>query len=116
MATRERVIAAGVELVDGGKGVRFAVESGGRELPGFVIRHRGRLHAYLNVCAHQELQLDWLPGQFFDAEGELLVCAAHGALYEPDTGRCVGGPCGGSGLVKLGVREREDGAVVLSAG
>ncbi len=115
MAARERVIAAADELVDGGKGVRFTIEPGGRALPGFAIRFRGRIHAYLNVCAHQELELDWLPGVFFDAEGAQLVCAAHGALYAPDTGRCVGGPCEGASLVKLAVRERDDGVVVISA-
>jgi len=115
VAARERVIAAGVELVDGGKGVRFTVESGGRGLPAFAIRYEGRVHAYLNVCAHQELELDWLPAEFFDADGALLVCAAHGAVYEADTGRCAGGPCTGGGLVKLAVREREDGTVVVEA-
>lgn len=84
-------------------------------MPAFVIRYEGRVHAYLNVCAHQELELDWLAGEFFDAEGKLLVCAAHGAVYEPDTGRCVGGPCAGRGLVRLPVREREDGTVVIES-
>jgi nitrite reductase/ring-hydroxylating ferredoxin subunit len=109
----ERVIAAGGELVDGGQGVRFTVESGARTLPAFAIRYRGRVHAYLNVCAHQELELDWLPRAFFDAEGARLVCATHGARYAPDTGQCVGGPCSGLALVRLVVREREDGAVVI---
>jgi nitrite reductase/ring-hydroxylating ferredoxin subunit len=113
MAARERVIANGTELLEGGKGVRFTVESGGRELPAFVIRHEGRVYGYLNVCTHQELELDWLLGEFFDAGGARLVCAAHGALYDPETGRCVGGACGASGLTKLPVRERGDGVVVL---
>jgi len=113
VAVRERVIAAGAELVEGGQGVRFTVESGARMLPAFAIRYRGRVHAYLNVCAHQELELDWLPGAFFDAGGAQLVCATHGALYAPDTGQCVSGPCSGRALVKLPVRERADGAVVI---
>jgi nitrite reductase/ring-hydroxylating ferredoxin subunit len=114
VAARERVIAAGTELLEGGRAVRFTVEAGGRELPAFAIRFRGRVHAYLNVCAHEGLELDWLPGEFFDVEGALLVCATHGAVYAPDTGRCSGGPCAGAGLVKLPIREREDGTVVLS--
>ena len=44
----------------------------------------------------------------------MLVCAAHGALYEPDTGRCVAGPCLGARLVGLRVREREDGAIAVA--
>ncbi len=108
------MIAKAGELVDGGSGVRFVIEPGGRALPAFAIRYRGRVHGYLNVCAHQELELDWLPGVFFAADGARLICAAHGALYAPDTGRCVGGPCGGgASLVKLPIRERDDGAVVI---
>lgn len=108
------MIAAAGELVDGGKGVRFTIEPAGRALPAFAIRFRGRIHAYLNVCAHQELELDWLPGFFFDVEGAQLVCSAHGALYAPDTGRCVGGPCKGASLVELPIRECADGRVVIA--
>ena len=82
-------------------------------LPAFVIRYRGAIHSYLNVCAHQELELDWKPGTFFDADATRLICSAHGALYEPDTGRCVAGPCAGASLVRLPVRELEDGAIVM---
>ena len=38
-----------------------------------------------------------------------LLCATHGAAYQPDTGECAGGPCRG-GLVKIAVDER-DGVV-----
>jgi nitrite reductase/ring-hydroxylating ferredoxin subunit len=36
-----------------------------------------------------------------------LLCSTHGALYEAASGRCLGGPCNGSPLVKLRVAERE---------
>jgi nitrite reductase/ring-hydroxylating ferredoxin subunit len=113
MTPRERVIGRASDLADGGPGLRFAVERGAVEVPAFAIRHRGVVHAYLNVCAHRELELDWVPGAFFDASRTMLICAAHGAIYEPDTGRCVEGPCIGACLVKLQVRERGDGAIAI---
>jgi nitrite reductase/ring-hydroxylating ferredoxin subunit len=117
MAAHERVIAAGADLVDGGPGVRFTFERDGRELAGFAIRYDGQVHAYANDCAHRAVELDWLPGAFFDAAGAHLVCSMHGALYEPHTGRCVAGPCAGASLARLPVRERgEYGNVVLIEG
>ncbi len=41
-----------------------------------------------------------------DSERRWLICAAHGALYEPATGACAGGPCEGRGrLVAVPVWE-----------
>ncbi len=99
--------AAGA-LVDGGSAHRFELPAGGSA---FAVRHRGQVRAYRNRCAHVALELDWLPGQVFDADGEFLLCAAHGALYEPGSGRCAGGACAGrGGLQPLAVVE--EGGVV----
>ena len=109
------VICRGRELVDRGRGVRFTVSRRGEIVPAFVIRFDGRVHGYLNRCAHRSLELDWIEGEYFDAFGEHLLCATHGARYIPATGACVGGPCGGAGLVKLPVFEDGDD-VCLEAG
>lgn len=100
-------------LRDAGPGVRFHVEVHGRMESAFVIRHDGRVHGYLNRCAHKFVELDWEPGQFFDADGRYLICATHGALYEPANGHCVAGPCRGAVLVPLPVAEH-GGAVWLA--
>ncbi len=99
-------------LAEGGAGVRFEVRGASAPQAAFAIRYRGRVHAYLNRCAHLGVELDWQPGQFFDAERTLLICSTHGALYDPATGACQGGPCRGAGLVPLGVEE-VDGEVRL---
>lgn len=91
------------ELVDGGAGIRFEVEWRGERLVAFVVSYRGEARAYLNRCAHRSVELDWEPGAFFDAEGKLLVCSTHGALYDPLTGACVAGPCRGASLQALPV-------------
>ena len=73
----------------------------------------GRVYAYLNRCAHKLVELDWQEGEFFDAEYRYLVCATHGALYDPASGVCVSGPCRGAALAAVPVRET-DGAVWLA--
>ena len=101
------------DLISGGRGVRFAVRRHGEAVPAFVIRFEGMAHAYLNRCSHRSLELDWIEGEIFDAFGQHLLCATHGAHYAPGSGQCVGGPCAGAALVKLAVVE-QDGAVRLA--
>jgi len=70
-----------------------------------VVRFLGTVYGYLNQCAHVPTELDWQEGQFFDHSGLYLMCATHGAVYEPESGRCVGGPCRGGRLLALQVLE-----------
>ena len=112
MADGERLICLSSALADSGQGVRFEVEYFGQPAPAFAVRHAGQVHGYLNRCAHVAMELDWQEGVFFDAEGRDLICSTHGALYEAGTGRCIGGPCNRTPLVKLKLEEH-DGAVYL---
>ena len=92
------------DLTDGGMAVPFDVSYAGQTCRAFAIRYRGHPHAYLNRCAHVAMEMDWQPDRFFDDTGRWLLCATHGAVYEPDTGACKGGPCRG-GLVKIELTE-----------
>ena len=112
MVEAERLICPADALGEGGNGVKFDVDAPGGKAPAFVVRYDGQVHAYLNRCAHVPVELDWSEGQFFDYSGLYLICATHGALYAPETGACLGGPCKGGRLQKLSVVER-DGAVYL---
>ncbi len=106
MADAAQLICASTDLVNGGNGVRFQVKRQGASVSAFVIRHNGKIYAYLNHCAHLSVELDWIEGQFFDTSGVYLICAAHAATYEPDTGRCISGPCVGAFLIPINVEER----------
>jgi nitrite reductase/ring-hydroxylating ferredoxin subunit len=108
----QRLICAATALADGGDGVRFEICEGSESLPAFVQRWQGKVYGYENSCAHVGLELDWNPGKFLDQDGRYLICAAHGALFEPDSGGCVAGPCAGRALRQLAVMER-DGNIFL---
>lgn len=101
-------------LADGGPAVGFSVERRGKVMPAFAVAFAGEVLAYVNVCPHRGTSLDWLPGQVFDESGLYLICATHGAMFEPATGLCVAGPCSGASLQKLPVRV-EQGRVELTA-
>lgn len=100
-------ICSSSALAVGGSGVRFQVTNGIRTWPAFVVRHSKGVSAYINRCAHLDLQLDWDPGNFFDIDKQHLICATHGALYTANTGECVSGPCNGLGLELVQVLEIE---------
>jgi nitrite reductase/ring-hydroxylating ferredoxin subunit len=93
------------DLVNSGPAVSFDVTYGGQACRAFAVRFDGIAHAYLNRCAHVAMEMDWQPDRFFDDTGRWLLCSTHGAVYEPSTGACRGGPCRG-GLVKIEVVEQ----------
>lgn len=97
------------DLVDGGLGVPFDVIYAGQTCRAFAIRHEGQARAYLNRCSHVAMELDFQPNRFFDESGQYLICATHGAMFDPSTGRCKGGP-GRGGLIPIAVSE-VDGVV-----
>lgn len=93
--------------------MRFEVVWRGAVEPAFAVRYRGNVRAFLNRCAHVPVELDWERGNFFDLTKHYLVCAVHGAHYEPVSGRCALGPCRGASLVVLAAHER-DGKVYVA--
>ncbi|MEM5435325.1 Rieske (2Fe-2S) protein [Paraburkholderia diazotrophica] len=100
-------ICASEELVDGGTGIRRNATCADGDAVVFFIRYDGVAYGYLNRCAHVPMELDWSEGQFFESSGLYLMCATHGAIYAPDTGKCVGGPCRGGRLRPVQVDERD---------
>ena len=110
MAGSERLICASDALHERGRAVRFEIEYFGAPAPAFAIRFAGVVQGYLNRCGHVAMELDWRAGEVFDADGRNLICSTHGATYAPDSGRCVGGPCDGTPLLRLRLAER-DGSV-----
>ena len=102
-------------LENGGTGIRFPLPSLGEFATGFVIRFEGKPYAYVNQCAHVSVELDWNEGEFFTAQQDYLLCATHGAMYRPDNGYCVLGPCKGKRLKPIEVTEQNQKVVINMA-
>ncbi len=99
-------LCASAELVEKGRALIWNVLQWREPARAFALRHDGRVVAYLNRCAHVPAEMDWLPGEFLDSRQEFILCAIHGASYDTQTGRCVGGPCAGGSLIALRVEEQ----------
>jgi len=97
-------------LEERGRAVVFDVLHYREPAHAFALRFDGRVVAYVNRCVHVPTEMDWQPGEFLDSEREFIICSMHGAVYEPLTGRCAGGPCGRGRLTVIEVEER-DGVV-----
>jgi len=98
----ERVVCRLSELEGGARG--FTLGSGDWPLRGFVVRVGATVRGYLNRCPHAGHPLDLLPQRFLTADGSLILCSSHGALFEKATGLCVAGPCAGRALTPIALQ------------
>ncbi len=80
----------------------------------FVVRVQGRVHAYRDACPHYgDTPLAWRSDAYLNADATRIVCAAHGAQFEPSTGLCTLGPCLGQGLTPAPVTQASNGDLWL---
>jgi nitrite reductase/ring-hydroxylating ferredoxin subunit len=90
-----------------GQSVKFDIARKDRVTEAFAVRSNSKFYAYLNMCRHWTVGLDFDDNDFFSEDKSFLVCKNHGALYEVSTGICQGGPCNGAGLYRVPVVEKE---------
>ena len=100
-------LCASADLVERGNAFVFDVLQYREPARAFVLRFDGQVVAYLNRCAHVPTEMDWQPGEFLDSDRAFILCSIHGAAYEPQSGRCVGGPCARGRLTVIEVEERD---------
>jgi nitrite reductase/ring-hydroxylating ferredoxin subunit len=64
----------------------------------FVLCRGDAVRAFVNRCPHQGAALEYRKDHFLTRDGRHVMCHAHGALFDPDTGQCVWGACQGQSL------------------
>jgi nitrite reductase/ring-hydroxylating ferredoxin subunit len=111
VSTRKLLLARTDELPPGST-KKFTIEMGGRRVEAFVANFHGRYVAFINRCVHLPIALDLDDNDFFSCDGNFFVCKTHGSVYEPGSGRCIGGPGQGKSLEPLPVTV-ENGAVYV---
>ena len=99
--TPPSVTIARLGEVESGKTKKFLLSVEGRETECFVVNYDGQYFAYINRCAHVPMTMDWIDNQFLTEDGRYILCATHGAAFEPDTGECIFGPPCGKFLVRV---------------
>lgn len=99
-----------------GRVATFAFVRAGEPFTGFVVVGAdGAPRAYVNRCPHVPYPLDFGDGEVLDHDRHTIVCANHGARFDPSSGRCIWGPARGRGLEPLPVRDDGDTFVITIA-
>jgi nitrite reductase/ring-hydroxylating ferredoxin subunit len=109
----ERVVCRLSELESGARA--FTIGHGDWPLRGFVVRVGDAVLGYVNRCPHAGHPLDLRPQHFLTADGALILCSSHGALFEKASGYCVAGPCAGRSLTPVPLQVQW-GLVLLAEG
>jgi nitrite reductase/ring-hydroxylating ferredoxin subunit len=95
------------DVPDGGAiGLDLGFKQGRQSV--IVTRVGDKVSAFLNQCPHARWPLDTFDGRFlFTTEGA-IICAAHGALFDPLSGACLGGPGQGQSLTPVKIYKEGD--------
>ena len=97
----KRKLVARVGELTHGQTKKFTLRRGRRDCEAMLLNYCGNLYAYVNRCPHVGITLDWVDNRFFTVDERYLMCANHGAVFEPPTGECIWGPCVGASLESL---------------
>jgi nitrite reductase/ring-hydroxylating ferredoxin subunit len=99
----EHRVCALAEIPDAGAR-EFFIGAGDWPFRGFVLRLDGLVRAYANICPHKRYPLNLADDEFLVPGERLIRCASHGALFDPESGLCLYGPCAGRSLQALECR------------
>ncbi|AOW12046.1 (2Fe-2S)-binding protein [Hydrogenophaga crassostreae] len=81
-----------------------------------LVRKGQQVFAYADSCPHHDTPMAWRKDAYLNGQGDRIVCAAHGAQFEIETGRCTLGPCLGQALTALALNINSLGEVSLADG
>jgi nitrite reductase/ring-hydroxylating ferredoxin subunit len=104
---RRKLVAKAGELAHG-TSKKFTLQCSGATVEAMLINYEGGLYAFVNRCRHIGISLDWVDNRFFTDDSRYLLCANHGATYEPKTGLCIWGPCAGEYLHRVPLEFEDD--------
>jgi len=63
---------------------------------------------YENSCPHQGRRMNYAAGKFLTTDSGNIVCPAHGAEFNPESGLCINGPCLGESLKSITIKTNEE--------
>jgi nitrite reductase/ring-hydroxylating ferredoxin subunit len=76
-----------------------------------LVRRGERVYGWRDACPHHGgTPMAWRKDEYLNVERTRVVCAAHGAQFDIETGVCTLGPCLGQSLqaVPLSVDKHRD--------
>ena len=89
-----------LDLIADGTARNFVIQMKAGRFHGFVVRKGNRVFGYRDRCPHMGLPLAQELDDYLSSGDELILCSWHGALFDIESGRCLGGPCAGASLTR----------------
>jgi nitrite reductase/ring-hydroxylating ferredoxin subunit len=102
-----------IELIADGTARNFVLQMKAGRFHGFVVRRGDAVFGYVDRCPHAGLPLAQELDGYMTADARLIQCSWHGALFQPESGQCIGGPCVGARLKPWPVAVQ--GGVIVTA-
>lgn len=97
-ATPAGVPLGSLEIVPDGGARGFVLQLRAGRFHGFVVRRGDVVRGYVDRCPHAGVTLARELDDYLAPGGDVIACGWHGAVFDWDTGLCVGGPCAGARL------------------
>jgi nitrite reductase/ring-hydroxylating ferredoxin subunit len=116
MKSDQEILLCHLKDIPNGKARGF--EFGPNKLDRIVVVRKGKeVRAFHDICPHYgATTLPWKKDEYMDPSGEYLMCAAHGALFNTNSGECIAGPCIGDRLTPVNIKlnQNEELTAVIS--
>ncbi|KRB93566.1 Rieske (2Fe-2S) protein [Noviherbaspirillum sp. Root189] len=81
-----------------------------------MVRRGQRIFAYRDSCPHYGNDgppMPWRKDDYLNKGGTRILCSAHGAEFEIETGKCTYGPCIGLSLQALPTVVTPEGEIYI---
>lgn len=104
------IICASSDISDGYTKC-LVLRADGKEFPLLLIRRDGIVRGFINACPHQYLPLNYRSDAILSTDGARLLCTAHDATFDVESGKCLS--AGLDGLDAVPVADDENGNIVI---
>ena len=112
-ATPPNISLGPLALIPDNTARNFVLEMRAGRFHGFVVRKGGVVAGWVDRCPHAGFPIAIEMDRYLTPDGGLILCGWHGAVFEPISGACVGGPCAGGKLTPWPVKV--EGGIIRTA-
>ena len=105
------VLCPASEVPEGG-GKEVVLGEGDYAFRVVLLRYSGGIRAFRNRCPHVHIPMNYEPDTFHVFDGDVLMCAHHGAMFSIASGECFDGPCERANLTTIAVKVSGQSVVV----
>jgi nitrite reductase/ring-hydroxylating ferredoxin subunit len=79
-----------------------------------LVRHGGEVYGWRDACPHHGgTPMAWRKDAYLNHDRNRIVCAAHGAQFDIESGACVLGPCPGQSLQRVALTTTPQGHIYI---